>query len=348
MGRASPVRFSVFGSIVLLVGAIVAGSVCALESDQYYAWGRDLDDSTDVINVKVRLNLDRALAEINSKPSWQRMECRQVLKRIGPQFKQFIFQDIELWASNSALVSRIPATAEEELTYRKEFLYRDTHPLDVGTKVPPSSTIEMNGVRLGTDKLSHFFSEGWWYYKWYRKSRKSGLSVEQTEERAIRHGIFWERTTLGYLSSGVFSLGDLEANFKGMQFMASLCDAEPAALQKADDGWRYAGQFDFRDYVTPEWDESYQPPVFRRGRWKKVRPVLLEYCSKLNDPKVVMRRREYQRRDTVTRTELAVQELVEAGKLKDPREFGLDHNCGETPQSIAGRTASSERLRAPR
>jgi hypothetical protein len=33
---------------------------------------------------------------------------------------------------------------------------------------------------------------------------------------------------------------------------------------------------------------------------------------------------------------------------KDPREFALEHNCGETPRSIAGRTASSEELRDPR
>lgn len=255
------------------------------------------------------------------------MSCERVVKRIVPRFRDFIFQDIELWATNSSLVPRIPATPEEELEFRHEYIYRNTNALDVGTKVPPSPTIEVNGVRIGTDKLSHFFSEGWFYYKWYRKFRRSGLSIEDAERRAIRRGIWWERTILGLVSSGVFSPGDLEANYQGMRFMASLCDPDAPALKRTDDGWRFTGTFDFRDYVTPEWDESYQPPVFGKRRWNKVRPVLVEYCPMLHDPRVMARRSEYRRRDADTPTEREVRRLVEAGKLADPRRFSLESNC---------------------
>lgn len=309
------------------LGAASPGPALALESDQYYAWGRDLDDTTEVLNAKVRVEIDLALEKINAGRSWRRMDCHRVVKRIVPRFKEFIFQDIELWATNSSLVPRIPATPEEELEFRRAYIYRNTHALDVGTKVPPSPTIEMNGVRMGTDKLSHFFSEGWWYYKWYRKFRRAGLSTEAAERRAIRRGIWWERTTLGLVSSGVFSLGDLEANYQGMRFMVSLCDADAPALRKTDDGWRFTGAFDFRDYVTPEWDESYQPPVFGKRRWNRVRPVLVEYCPMLHDPRVMARRLEYRRRDGETPTEREVRRLVDAGKLADPRQFSLDSNC---------------------
>ena len=78
------------------------------------------------------------------------MSCHQVTKRILPRFKWFIFHDIEVWAANTPLVHRIPANREEELEFAEHYLYRITHIFDPGTKVPPSPTIELNGVRVGT------------------------------------------------------------------------------------------------------------------------------------------------------------------------------------------------------
>jgi len=312
---------------VLVVYATAVGPARALEGDQFYAWGRELADATDVLNAKVRLEIARALEEVNSNRSWRDTGCRQVVKQITPRFNRLIFTDIEMWAANSSLVARIPATTDEELEYRKALLYRNTHAFDVGTKVPPSATIEMNGVRLGTDKLAHFFSEGWYYLRWYEKFRKKGLPEEQAEQRVIRRGIWWERTILGLISSGVFSTADLEANYQGMRFLIGLCDGESPTLQQGASGWEYVGAFDFRDYVSPEWDETYQTPIFRKHRWKKVRPALIEYCPKLEYPSVIRQREEYARRDRVTPTEREVQRLVNAGKLRDPGQFALESNC---------------------
>jgi len=333
--------------VALVLCAVMSTTVTALESDQYYTWGRELSDSTDVLNAKVRLEIDRVLDVVNSKKSGQGVSCERVVERIVPRFRKFIFTDIELWAVNSSLVARIPATAEEELEFRKVFLYRNTHALDVGTKVPPSPTIEMHGVRMGTDKLAHFFSEGWMYYKWYRKYRKSGASVEDAERRAIRRGIRWERLILGSASSGVFSIGDLEANYQGLRFLAGLCEGDSPALQRSEAGWRYVRAFDFRDYVSPAWDESYQPPIFGKRRWKKVRPALADYCPMLHDPQVIRQRAEYARRDRDSPTKREVRKLVEAGKLRDPRLFALDAQCGtaeavepETPVDLTVRPRS--------
>ena len=315
--------------IVLLSAMLVAClPASALESDQYYAWGRELDDATDLLNAKVRLEIDRLLIELNARAS--RPKCEKVAKRIGVHFKQLIFHEIEIWAANSSLVPRIPATAEEELTFTDRYLYRHTHLLDYGTKVPPSPTIELNGVRLGTDKLSHFFSEGYWYFRWYLNKRGSKRTPEELERWILRRGIVWERTILGLLSSGVFSIGDLEANYQGLQFFIGLCEGDSPALVEGETGWSYVGEFDFRDYVTPEWDESYQPVIFGRRRWKKVRPALREYCPMLTDPWVVEQRRVYALADRVTPNVRIVKELIDAGKLRDPRRFALEANCDES------------------
>lgn len=319
----------VVGAALLVVAIWGGPGARALESDQYYAWGRELADATDVLNAKVVLEIDLALEEINAGRSAGRLSCHQVIKRIIPRFRTLIFADLELWATNSALVPRIPGTPEEELEYRKRYIYRNSGPLDLGTKVPPSPTIELAGVRLGTDKLTHFFSEGWMYYNWYRKYERSGMSPEEAERRAIKRGIGWERTILGLVSSGVFSMGDLEANYQGMHFLLGLCQGDEPGLRRSEEGWRYAGDFEFRDYVTPEWDESYQSPVFGKSRWKKVRPCLIEYCPMLDDPSVVRRREAYAERDRLTLTERIVAERVARGKLADPSQFALENNCPE-------------------
>jgi len=322
------------GAAGLLGAALACAPAVALESDQYYAWGRELADSTAALNAKIAVEIEAALAEVNATARGRALECPRIVRRIVPRFRDWIFHDIEIWATKSPLVDRIPATSAEELEYRRVYLYHNTHPLDVGTKVPPSPTIEVNGVRLGTDKLSHFFSEGWMYYKWYGQHRRRGKPVEEAERRAIRRGLVWERTILGALSSGVLSRADLEANYQGMRFLAGLCEGPAPNLQRTPAGWRLARAPDLADHVTPEWDETWQPSIFGRGRWKKVRPALERYCPLLDDPWVVRQRERYAARDRTTSTELQVDRLVHDGKLADPREFSLEAACAAGPGRV--------------
>lgn len=328
-------------AVTLLAALASVGRSEALETDQYYAWGRKLPDATDVMNAKVNLEIREVLERVNQHDSGRRFACSDVVKRIVPRFKWFIFQNIEMWAVNSPLVTRIPGTAAEELEYIQRYLYHITGLFDPGTKVPPSPTIEMNGVRLGTDKLAHFFSQGWWYYKSYRKARQDGLDRSAAELYAIRRGIFGEKTVLGW-TWGIFSNADLEANYQGMRFLVGLCEGDSPTLGLTEEGWRQARPFDFRDWVTPEWDESYQPSMYGEWRWKRVRPVLAGYCPLLGDPEVSRRRKDYARRDVLTVTEREVARLVADGVLPDPRQFSLPAVCDEAnPSPDPARTGSS-------
>jgi len=313
--------------LALLYPVTTDAPLHAIETDQFYAWGRPLADATDMVNAKFNLEIDRVLAEINAKPSWRRQSCAKVRKAIVGHFRLLIFHDLELWTNNTGLVERIPATAEEELEYRKRYLYHNRRKVDFVTMVPPSPTIELNGVRTGTDKLTHFLSQGWWYYGWYSKALRKGMTNEQAERKAIDKGIFTERTILGKASSGVLSIPDLEANYRGMRFLVEMCEGEAPYLQRGETGWRFDRPFDFRDYVTPEWDESYIPSIFTKRRWKRVQPVLVQYCPQLAGSFVQERWTDYRARDVETVTERRIRELVEAGKLPDPESFSIDRLC---------------------
>jgi hypothetical protein len=310
-----------------LLGQLAAAPAHTLETDQYYAWGRPLADSGDALNAKVNLELLAALDDVNAKDRGQTTECREILDVVKARYTMFIFQRIELWAARSETLSRIPASTDEEFAYRRNWIYRDLAWYDLARSVPPSPTIQVDGIRFGTDKLSHFFSEGHWYYGWYEAARRRGATREEAEELAVRRGVALETTVLGGFISGVMSVGDLEANHQGLRFYESLCEGDQPALELTAQGWVLRTPFDLRPYLSPEWDESYAPNVVRPGRWDRIRPAILTHCPMLNDPSVVALRKAYAARDRETFSERVVWEMVEAGELADPKDYSLDHLC---------------------
>ena len=70
----------------------------SIETDQYYAWGRDLADSTEMINAKVNAELNAGLAEFNASRSWEPKDCERVTKKLVARFRMFLYHELELWA----------------------------------------------------------------------------------------------------------------------------------------------------------------------------------------------------------------------------------------------------------
>jgi hypothetical protein len=321
------------------------GPSSALETDQYYAWGRPLADSTDVVNARFNLELERAIASFPKDR--QPEECRQVAVAYRKRMRFLLLHEIQVWAWNSERVDRIPDGGEEQRRYRKTNLYSN-HPLiDPGTWMPFTPTIEVAGVRIATDKLAHLVSSGWTYYGEYRKGLKKGETPDEAQRRAVRRGIIEESLILGKLASGVLAIPDLESSYAGMRFYIDLCDSEDPVLQRGNDGWVISRPIDLRNYVTPRWDESYQPPVYSKGRWRKVRPVLETYCDRLDDPQVVAMRRRYREMDQGSLVGELVAERVAEGKMEDPASFGIEAVCSEPDPSLLPASAAPGHIGAP-
>ena len=326
-GRAPAPRRAAAVAAVLL-GLVGAGAASGLETDQFFAWGRHLEDMTEVLNVRVNLELERLVAELNGEG--RERPCQEVRRRFFKRHRMLFFDRFETWAVNSPLVSRSPSGAEELREFRGMYIYGGSSSLfDTGRWMPPSPTVEVNGVRLGTDKLTHFLGTSWYYHVWYRRARARGLTRAAGELRTLRRGVRHEITVLGRAVSGVLSLGDLEANHEGMWFYEHLCAGEDPNIVHEEGVWRLRRPFDLRDHVTPEWDESYHPNIYMRRKWPKVKRQLLTYCPMLEHPQVRARRRAYRERDRVTKTEKMIEDMVAAAKLPDPSEFSIENVCRE-------------------
>ncbi|MGD8441304.1 MAG: hypothetical protein PVG53_12255 [Holophagae bacterium] len=305
---------------------LAAAGASALETDQYWAWNRPLADSTEAVNARFNLELERTLAELpGDLPA---PICREVAAAYRSRMRFLLLHEIQNWAWNSRWVARIPDGAEAQRDYTHGNLYSN-HPLfDPATWMPFTPTISVAGVRFGTDKLAHFVSSGWTYYAEFHRRLANGRPVAEAERGAVERGLLEESLILGRLSAGVLSVADLEASHAGMQMYRDLCDTDDAILALEDGRWTVARPLDLRDYVTPRWDESYQPPIYGKRRWRKVRPVLEGYCDRLDDPRVIAERRRYRELDRRSSVDELVAEKVAAGDLADPDGFGLEAVCG--------------------
>ena len=159
---------------------MAAVSTAALETDQYYTWGRPLADATAALNAKINLEIRRVLDAAEASRPGNPPACPAIARELRSRLHFGIIQPIEIWATHSPLVPRLPATPADELAFRRTDLYGNHGPFDIGRSVPDSPTVEVGGVRFGTDKLSHFFSSGWRYYLKYHAAKARGIPQQRS------------------------------------------------------------------------------------------------------------------------------------------------------------------------
>ena len=308
---------------ILVAGLLISTCSHSLETDQFYAWNKPINDSREYLNAWVQLKVQSVL---DSKPAGTLKDCESAAHEIQKHLQHSIYQPIELWIISSDLVDRIPRGEKDNYEYRSQYLLSNTFSFDYARLLQPSPTLEVNNIRFGSDKLAHFFSEGWWYYRHWKKVRGK-LDEEKIQREIFNFGVKLEKSIQGSKMTGVFSPGDLEANYQGFLFYRQLCHAEKPLLYRTQDRWHFAKSFDFSDYIAPEWDESWNPNVYSPKRWQGIRTTMATYCPMLNSDWVKRQRTHYAKLDTLTPTEGLIQELVATDELPDPGTFDVTSVC---------------------
>ena len=144
--------------------------------------------------------------------------------------------------------------------------------------------IKIGDTVVGVDKLEHMFGMGQRYFKGHYLDGKPLVSV-------LKGGIFKEKTALGgnMLATGVFSYGDLAANFNGMRFWNHMLQKRDDVLGAQHNVGPYltcqAGKWaknaerpiDFRNYVDASMQESTNCSKFATsGGLRKFQEALVE------------------------------------------------------------------------
>lgn len=135
-----------------------------------------------------------------------------------------------------------------------------------------SPTINLHGVYLGTDKIGHFFEQGYEYYEVYQKATKAGRDEATAIRKAIQKGVGQEKGIYGLLVDSVFSNADLAANYAGLKFYLNLTrpimvagQMRPAMVVLKGDRWELnpAATGDvMRPFISEHWNEGFNPSKF--------------------------------------------------------------------------------------
>lgn len=149
-----------------------------------------------------------------------------------------------------------------------------------------SPTVNVYGAEFGTDKIAHFFQQGYDYYKIYQRTLADGLTPEESTKKAIRWGQMTERTYYGTLVSGVYSNADLCANLVGLKFYQGLTrelkvggGIRAAILLVKDGVWTINENADLRrilikPFLTAHLNEALNPSVYIKGLRSSVRKAV--------------------------------------------------------------------------
>ncbi len=252
--------------LCLLCLLMVCDGVFAYESDQYLNRTEDVSDSLGAMDAEVNAAIDRILAGRNP-PVTQRRFARAVYYEIGGWYWA---DKIERWAARSPSVERYSQTRRRSI-YRGMPVWatRVTFFFGVGR------TFRVNNVMVGSDKLGHFFSQG---YKYFRRELK-----DMPRERLLARGAFAERWLFGQLTTGIFSNADLVANDEGWRFYQSLFRDDPATGRQSIlvmRGGRYVRQrpFTWADHINPYWDEALNPSFNVEALNRRLRQSIRKLC----------------------------------------------------------------------
>lgn len=137
------------------------------------------------------------------------------------------------------------------------------------------STVNVSGLFVGTDKLDHFFEEG--YNAWRRADY--GLDPYRAIDWATRT----ENGKYGLESSEAFSYADLRADYDGMRFYHELLAPGGVAVMGEDACLDAAAPFAWGDWIDWSYDEVLNPPVYTPSAQIGVTRHLVEnrdaYCG---------------------------------------------------------------------
>lgn len=251
----------------------------AYEVDQFTNRDQKPKDSTDLIDQEIKKRLTTAIENANS--GWLTYSCNGD-KNDKKESRMKLFRSIREELTTGSPVGLLEkfATKKKKISKRnvsfEESIYKDASKFSKILKVyEATSVISVNGVEIGADKLGHFFDQGYGIYL----SNYKAQTEAQKYYNGLSGGKSMENNEFGLLTTGIYSYGDMAANYEGHKFWEKLCGSTNEDTSQVDrdhislyrchkDAYIQCDiqtgkwilnpkqNFTLRDYVNTAWDES--------------------------------------------------------------------------------------------
>lgn len=166
------------------------------------------------------------------------------------------FGNMETWAMR-ADISKCDVKTNDSV-YR-DFTFFESPIMRGGAGL--NSVIEINGVKIGADKLSHFMTEGFEYYM----NQRRGKNLREI----IQQGIDEEEGHYGLSATGIKSYADMTANYQGYTFWRQVLEGDNPYLKCENGRWKQVREFRWEDYVIAGMDESINCNTYKSETMQK-------------------------------------------------------------------------------
>jgi hypothetical protein len=257
--------------LVLSTVLMSVRGVPAFETDQFNLSPEPLSDIGDEVSQHVADKLVEAVDDLNSNIQRSARCLEAPSKSCGSQAEEQ--KRLLYLRSNDAVADAVFKRLGDGNIFRTKFgkwinshdfrsglsRYKTGYFESIYVAAPAnyltiSPTINMFGTEFGTDKLEHFFQQGYHYYQLKREQLTKGADDAHAVLKAVQWGQKTERTYYGLLVSGVYSNADLYANYAGMRFFEGLTaaidvggDRRPAIVNLANGRWQINEPASLRD-----------------------------------------------------------------------------------------------------
>lgn len=274
-------------------------NVCAFETDQYDLPPQPLADIGDEVSDHVAKKVGKAVAKVNDEIA-VRQKCAEASaggrRESGCQSPEAELSRLAYLRSEGAITREAyeqlgagmpPLTSMGTWMDSHHFLsqparYRTSYLKSIFILLPHialtiSPTVRLYGSEFGTDKIAHLFQQGYTYYKIYHRALAVGATPAEATARAVRWGQRSERTFYGTLVAGVYSNGDLCANYAGLKFYEGLVHpitigniTLAAVLVLRDGVWAFNPSVNLRElllkpFISDHLNEALNPSIFTKN-----------------------------------------------------------------------------------
>lgn len=295
--------FRIFLSVGLLIG-----SIAAFETDQFNLPPVPLADTGAEVSEYVEQNLRQAVDKVNAeilrsqsclennsaktkKPKCDSAE-KERAKIVYLQSEEAVAREVyKLLGTGTIPFTKSGSWMESHRFKNQPARYKTGFGKSIFFIVPTnyltiSSTVNLYGAQFGTDKIAHFFQQGYEYYEIYNRALREKSTPEEAVKKAVRYGRKTENLFFGTLISGVFSNADLCANFAGMRFYQGLTrdvkignTTRPAILRFENGVWKFDENVDLleillRPFVSNHLNEALNSSIYLPVLRSSVRRVV--------------------------------------------------------------------------
>lgn len=249
---------SIAAAILVLAG--YSGTSRASESDPWTYAYIPLADSAALVSDQLGNLIQTVIDAVNSEHTEknQRFEDTAMEFAFFAEFRSRHIRDVA-WGlfercigTNSCAewpqFERIQMHPEESVYHAGKWRF-------IPARFHLASVINVCGVRMGADKLTHLFDDGFHYFNALRSKRKD-LDPEDIRQLSMT----FERSYMGTRLTGIVSLADIEANLAGVRFYSDFFSGSTPMIGRNFDGRLIKLRNpNICDYVTDQFDERILP-----------------------------------------------------------------------------------------